>query len=32
MTTYDWLMLMCLMQGWMQGLWIGWLMWGKSRL
>lgn len=22
MTTYDWLMLMCLMQGWMQGLWF----------
>lgn len=32
MITQDWLMLMCLALGWMQGLWIGWLLWRQPHL
>ena len=32
MTTQDWVMLMCLALGWMQGLWIGWLLWRRLPL
>ena len=32
MTTYGWLMLMCLALGWMNGLWLGWLLWRRPQL
>lgn len=32
MTTQDWLMLMCLALGWMQGLYLGWVLWRKPQL
>jgi hypothetical protein len=31
MNTQDWLMLMCLAVGWMQGLWMGWVLWRRPR-
>jgi hypothetical protein len=32
MTPNDWLLLMCLVIGWLQGLYVGWLIWRKPLL
>jgi hypothetical protein len=32
MTINDWLMLMCLAIGWLQGLYLGWVLWRKPQL
>jgi hypothetical protein len=32
MTYIDWLLLMCLVVGWTQGLFIGWVLWRKPQL
>lgn len=32
MNTQDWLMLMCLTLGWLQGIWIGWMLWRRPQL
>lgn len=32
MTDVDWLMIGCLALGWIQGLYVGWYIWRKSRM
>ena len=32
MTVNDWLMLMCLAIGWIQGVYLGWVLWRRPNL